>query len=72
MPRYRVVWTVDVDVEGDHRAAAQACARHYFQSRIADGDPDSACVFEVTGPNNRPAIVDLAPSLCDLIGDDTE
>ena len=72
MTTYRVVWAVDIDVDVDHRAAAEACARHYFQPRISDGDPDSACVFIVTGPDKKPAEVDLVPSLCDLIGDDTE
>lgn len=25
MTTYRVVWAVDIDVDGDHRAAAEAC-----------------------------------------------
>lgn len=72
MISYRVTFSVDVDVCGDHKAAAQAVAELYFQSRMAAGEPDSACCFEVVGPDGRPAFVDLADSLSDLDGDDTE
>lgn len=72
MPAYRVIWEMDIDVTGDHRAAAQVVANKFFASHVANGEPDSACVFTVIGPNGMRALVDLAPSLSDLEGDDTE
>lgn len=72
MPYYRVVWEIDIDVDGDHLAAAEACALAYFKPEIAAGQPGSACVFEVTGPVDGPAVIDLAPSLSELEGDDTQ
>lgn len=71
MPAYTVTWTIDVEVEGDHKDAAQHVADHYFHPRIAAGEPGSACSFVVTGPDNAPADIELADSLSDLEGDDT-
>lgn len=60
MTTYRVSWFVDVETSGDARAAAQAVAKGYFQQRIANGDPDSACCFTVTGPDGLTTCHDLA------------
>jgi len=66
MPTYRVTWEIDVEVQGCHREAAQAVANDYFQARIADGEPDSACHFIVTGEDCVPVDLSLAPSLWDI------
>lgn len=68
---YRVTWSVDVELEGDHKDAAQAVAQQYFQARIAEGEHGSACAFEVTGADGVMVEIDLAPSLSELEGDDT-
>lgn len=72
MTHYRVTWEVDIDIDGDHLAAAQACARTFFKPEIANGEPGFATFFEVAGPKGAPALIDIAPSLSDLDGDDTE
>jgi len=72
MRSYQITWTVDVECEGDHKAAAQLVADRYFSARIAAGEQDSACVFIVTGEADRAGVeIDLAASLSDLDGDDT-
>lgn len=72
MRSYQISWTVDVECEGDHKAAAQLVADRYFAARIAAGDQDSACVFIVTGEADGAGVeIDLADSLSDLDGDDT-
>lgn len=45
----RVTWEVDVvfPVDSSDRDIAKAVAETYFQQRIADGEPDTACVFKV-------------------------
>ena len=47
----RVTWTTDAEVKLDtlDREIAQSVAEGYFQPRIANGEPDSACVFKVDG-----------------------
>ena len=50
--QYTVTWTVDVEVMGDHKDAAQAVADLYFQERIAAGEHGSACSFTVAGSDN--------------------
>lgn len=47
----RVTWTTDVEVPLGtlDREIAQSVAEGYFQPRIANGEPDSACVFKVAG-----------------------
>ncbi|MBC2385287.1 hypothetical protein HF209_30495 [Pseudomonas sp. WS 5096] len=69
--KYTVTWSVEVEVDGDHKAAAQAVANRYFQDHIAAGQYDSACSFTVAGPAGIPVEIDLADSLSDLEGDDT-
>ncbi|WP_434598574.1 hypothetical protein M1D58_27350 (plasmid) [Pseudomonas sp. R4-76] len=72
MPRYQISWTVDVECEGDHKAAAQLIAERYFAANIAAGEHDSACVFTVTDEADQVGVeIDLADSLSDLEGDDT-
>ncbi|WGO96409.1 hypothetical protein QCD61_28340 (plasmid) [Pseudomonas viciae] len=70
MQKYTVTWTVDIEVPGDHKAAAQEVANRYFQTRIAAGEQDSACSFVVSGSDDIPVDIDLADSLSDLDSDD--
>ncbi|WP_311061519.1 hypothetical protein [Pseudomonas aeruginosa] len=67
--KYTVTWSIDVEVDGDYKAAAQAVADRYFQANIAAGDHDSACSFVVTAEDNVPVDIDLADSLSDLDDD---
>lgn len=72
MPSYRVTWIVDVECEGDHKAAAQLVADRYFSASIAAGEQDSASSFVVSDDADQVAVqIDLADSLSDLEGDDT-
>lgn len=72
MRKYQISWSVDVECEGDHKAAAQLVADSYFAARIAAGEQDSACVFIVTDEADGLGVeIDLADSLSDLEGDDT-
>lgn len=72
MPSYRVTWSIDVECEGDHKAAAQLVANQYFAANIAAGEQDSACSFVVADDADQVAVeIDLADSLSDLEGDDT-
>lgn len=52
--KYTVTWSIEVEVDGDHKAAAQAVASRYFQEHIAAGQYDSACSFVVAGPVGIP------------------
>ncbi|MBD8577531.1 hypothetical protein IFU04_25160 [Pseudomonas syringae] len=72
MPSYQVTWTIDVECEGDHKAAAQMVADRHFASNIAVGEYDSACSFVVVDDADQVKVdIDLADSLSDLEGDDT-
>ncbi|GFZ61577.1 hypothetical protein PSTH1771_16710 [Pseudomonas syringae pv. theae] len=72
MPSYQVIWTIDVECEGDHKAAAQLAADRYFAANIAAGEHDSACSFVVVDDADLMKVdIDLADSLSDLEGDDT-
>lgn len=72
MPSYQVTWTIDVECEGDHRAAALLVANRYFAANIAAGEQDSACSFVVSDDADLVKVdIDLAGSLSDLEGDDT-
>lgn len=46
MTMHRVAWYVDEEADSPEQAARQV-AEKYFQERIAAGQTDSACVFEV-------------------------
>lgn len=70
--KYTVTWIIEVESDGDHKAAAQAVASRYFKEHIAAGQYDSACSFTVAGPVGVPVEIDLTDSLSDLEGDDTE
>ena len=72
MKTYSVSWSIDIETDGDHLAAAQIAANQCFQAEIAAGNFDSACVFTVTGPDQVPATVDFTSSLSNLDDDDTE
>lgn len=64
--QYVVTWSVDVEVEGDHHAAAQAVADRYFRSHIAAGEQDSSCIFVVTAKSDQtPVEIDLSASHSD-------
>lgn len=56
----KVTWSVDIEIEGSHAEAAQEAANRFFQERIAAGEPDTACVFTVTGEDGVEVVVDLA------------
>lgn len=72
MPSYQVTWTIDVECDGDHKAAAQLVANRYFGANIAAGAQDSACSFVVVDEADQVNVsIDLADSLSDLEGDDT-
>lgn len=72
MPSYQVTWTIDVECEGDHKAAAKLVADRYFAANIAAGEHDSACSFVVVDDADLVKVdIDLADSLSDLEGDDT-
>lgn len=58
--KYTVSYLVDVEVDGNHRDAAQSAADRYFQARIAAGEPHSACCFEVTGSDKVAVTIDLS------------
>lgn len=69
--KFTITWSIDVEIEGDHKAAAQVVADRYFQANIAAGDHDSACSFVVTAEADMvPVDIDLADSLSDLDCDD--
>lgn len=61
MKTYRVTWEVDVEAETPQEAAKLA-AQTYFQDRIANGEAETSCVFEVEPLNENagPFEVDLA------------
>lgn len=50
----------------------QTVANLYFLEGIAAGEHGSACSFTVAGSDNFPVEIDLADSLSDLEGDDTQ
>jgi hypothetical protein len=55
---YRVTWEVDVEAS-TAVAAAKEVAAEYFQARISAGEPGTACVFYVTGPDGVTHVVAL-------------
>lgn len=59
LKKYLVSWSADVEAD-DHFAAALAVAQQFFKSHIADGEPESACVFVVTGPDGEVLGIDLS------------
>jgi hypothetical protein len=71
MKSYTVTWTIDIEIDGDHKDAAQAVADRYFKANIAEGEHDSACSFIVTADDQVAVDIDLADSLSDLDADDS-
>ncbi|QHI00844.1 hypothetical protein MA12_gp17 [Pectobacterium phage MA12] len=64
MKNFIVKWSVDVEANSYEEAAA-IVASQYFQKRIEQGQPDSACVFEVLRTDAdwkdaNPVVVDLS------------
>lgn len=62
MKGYTVIWTMYVETNEGHADAAREVAESYFQSRIAAGEPDTACVFIVTDSAGKSKKIDLAAS----------
>lgn len=60
MPPYVVIWTTYTENSGDATDAAREVAQQYFQRRIAQGEPDTACVFIVTDSEGKSVKIDLA------------
>ncbi|RMR68684.1 hypothetical protein ALP81_100467 [Pseudomonas savastanoi pv. fraxini] len=60
MNGYVVTWTIYTESVGAHKEAALDVAQRFFQARIADGEPDSACTFFVTGMDGQSEKIDLA------------
>lgn len=60
MSGYVVTWTIEIESEEGHEGAARDVAELYFQPRIAEGVPYSACVFVVTDMAGRSEQIDLA------------
>lgn len=50
MSNYTVTWTVDVEAASPSNAVLEV-AKEYFQDRIAQGQPGTACVFRVIQSN---------------------
>jgi hypothetical protein len=72
MASYEVSWSVNVECEGGHKAAAQLVAARYFADRIAAGEQGSSCSFVVVSEADQVKVdIDLADSLSEFEGDDT-
>lgn len=60
MPNYVVKWQVDAVADSAIEAALHVAAT-YFQERIQQGHPDTACVFEVSrADTNTHNTIDLS------------
>ena len=60
MPNYRVKWEVDAVADSAIEAALDVAAT-YFQERIQQGHPDTACVFDVYNTeSNTQNLIDLS------------
>lgn len=60
MSGYVVTWTIYIESEEGREGAAREVAERYFQTRIAEGEPDTACTFVVTDMAGRSRQIDLA------------
>jgi len=71
MPTYTVSWTIEIDCDGDHKAAAQFVADQHFSASIAEGRQDTESSFVVIDDADMvPVHIDLADSLSDLDNDE--
>jgi hypothetical protein len=59
---FTITWEVNTYADTPY-LAAQKVADLYFQDRIARGEPDTACVFEVTTSDGTVIEVDLGSDL---------
>lgn len=59
MPTFKLTWTIDAEGT-DALDAARRVATDYFQARIAQGHPDTACVFQLTDHEGQAVTIDLA------------
>ncbi|WP_225776428.1 hypothetical protein [Pseudomonas sp. Marseille-Q5115] len=57
---YTVRWELTVEDARSPQEAAKHAAQGYFQDRIAGGQPDTACVFEVIDKAGACISIDLA------------
>jgi hypothetical protein len=60
MPPFVVTWTMYTEDAGNAVDATKLIAGQFFQSRIAEGEPDTACVFIVTDSKGKSVQIDLA------------
>lgn len=60
MSPHVVTWTMYTEDAENPVDAAKLIAQQYFQSRIAQGEPDTACVFIVTDSKGKSVQIDLA------------
>lgn len=60
MSPHVVTWTTYTEDADNAVDAAKLTAQKYFQSRIAQGEPDTACVFIVTDSKGKSVKIDLA------------
>ena len=59
MPTFKLTWTIDAEGT-DALDAARRVATDYFQARIAQGHPDTACVFQLTDHEGQAVTIDLS------------
>ncbi len=60
MSPFVVTWTMYTEDASNAEDAAKLIANQFFQSRIAAGEPDTACVFIVTDGKGKSVQIDLA------------
>lgn len=59
MPTFKLTWTIDAEGT-DALDAARRVATDYFYAAIAQGRPDTACVFELTDHEGQAVTIDLS------------
>ena len=59
MPTFKLTWTIDAEGT-DALDAARRVATDYFHAAIAQGRPDTACVFELTDHEGQTVTIDLS------------
>ena len=59
MPTFKLTWTIDAEGT-DALDAARRIATDYFSAQIAQGRPDTACVFELTDHEGQAVTIDLS------------
>ena len=59
MPTFKLTWTIDAEGT-DALDAARRVATDYFHAAIAQGRPDTACVFQLTDHEGHTVTIDLS------------